>query len=214
MFLTIRWDMKAGLLAALVASFIVFIFAGAISALTCFVGFTFLGLIMGLTIKRGYNFIEVIGINTLVSISSKLLLIGLVFLIMGQNPLSETLSFSEEGLKKGLSFFPQEGGIDVEMIASFIHMVLPAAVFIASLFDTVLNFLLGSWIGKRLDIKFPPFPPFENLQLPRSIFGLLLWDGFRSVWRSYFWGKIGLNLRMVTQVLFSSRGIRGILFSG
>ena len=56
------------------------------------------------------SFIEVIGINTLVSISSKLLLIGLVFLIMGQNPLSETLSFLEEGLKKGLSFFPQEGG--------------------------------------------------------------------------------------------------------
>ena len=52
-----------------------------------------------------------------------------------------------------------------------------------------------------MDIKFPPFPPFENLQLPRSIFWALLWDGFRSVWRSYFWGKIGLNLRMVTQVL-------------
>ncbi len=178
MFLTIRWDMKAGLLAALVASFIVFIFAGAISALTCFVGFTFLGLIMGLTIKRGYNFIEVMGINTLVSISSKLLLIGLVFLIMGQNPLSETLSFLEEGLKKGLSFFPQEGGIDVEMIASFIHMVLPAAVFIASLFDTVLNFLLGSWIGKRLILNFS-LSSFENLvNCPDLFFGLLLWDGF------------------------------------
>lgn len=208
MFLTIRWDMKAGLLAALVASFIVFIFAGAISALTCFVGFTFLGLIMGLTIKRGYNFIEVMGINTLVSISSKLLLIGLVFLIMGQNPLSETLSFLEEGLKKGLSFFPQEGGgIDVEMIASFIHMVLPAAVFIASLFDTVLNFLLGSWIGKRLDIKFPPFPPFENLQLPRSIFwAFALGWLFVLFGGATFWGKIGLNLRMVTQVLFLVQG--------
>ena len=95
---------------------------------------------MGLTIKRGYNFIEVIGINTLVSISSKLLLIGLVFLIMVKT-LFQKLCLFRRRFEKGLSFFLREGGgIDVEMIASFIHMVLPAAVFIASLFDTVLNF--------------------------------------------------------------------------
>ena len=36
MFLTIRWDMRAGLLAAVVASFIVFAFAGVVAAVTCF----------------------------------------------------------------------------------------------------------------------------------------------------------------------------------
>ena len=48
---------------------------------------------MGFTIKRNYSFIEVIGTNTLVSILSKLSLIGLVFLMAGQNPLLESLSF-------------------------------------------------------------------------------------------------------------------------
>ncbi|HXL01671.1 MAG TPA: YybS family protein [Candidatus Atribacteria bacterium] len=207
MFLTIRWDMRAGLLAALVASFIVFIFAGVVSALTCFVGFTLLGLIMGLTIKRGYNFIEVIGINTLVSISSKLLLIGLVILIMGQNPLAESLSFLEEGLKKGLSFLPSEGGINVEDIINLIRMALPATVIVASILDTVLNFLLGGWIGKRLGIKFPPFPPFGEWQLPKSIFwAFALGWLFVLFGGTTFWGKIGLNLQMVTQILFLVQG--------
>ena len=48
-----------------------------------------------------------------------------------------------------LSFLPAEGGVNVETIINFIHMVLPATVVIASLLDTVLNFLLGSWIGKE-----------------------------------------------------------------
>ena len=56
MFLTIRWDMKAGLLAALVASFIVFIFGRHI-CFNLFCRFTF-GINYGLTIKRGYNFIS------------------------------------------------------------------------------------------------------------------------------------------------------------
>ncbi len=213
MFLTIRWDMRAGLLAALVASFIVFIFSGVISALTCLVGFTLLGLIMGLTIKRGYNFIEVIGINTLVSISSKLSLIGLAFLIMGQNPLAESLSFLEEGLQKGLSFFPSEGGMSVDVIMSFIRMVLPATVIIASILDTVLNFLLGSWIGKRIGIKFPSFPPFEEWQLPKSIFwAFALGWLFVLVGGTTFWGKIGLNLQMVTQILFLVQGASVIYY--
>lgn len=207
MFLTIRWDMRAGLLAALVASFIVFAFAGVVAAVTCFLGFTLLGLAMGFTVKRNYNFIEVIGINTLVSILSKLSLIGLVFLMVGQNPLWESLSFLEESLEKVFSFLPAEGGINTETIISLIRMVLPATVVIASLLDTMLNFLLGSWIGKRIGIKFPYLPPFEKWQLPRSIFWAFAFGWlFVLLGGDTFWGKIGLNLQMVTQILFLIQG--------
>ncbi|HOQ67656.1 MAG TPA: YybS family protein [Candidatus Atribacteria bacterium] len=207
MFLTIRWDMRAGLLAAVVASFIVFAFAGVVAAVTCFLGFTLLGLAMGFTIKRNYSFIEVIGTNTLVSILSKLSLIGLVFLMAGQNPLLESLSFLEESLEKMLSFLPAEGGVNVETIINFIHMVLPATVVIASLLDTVLNFLLGSWIGKRIGIEFPSFPPFREWQLPRSIFwAFVLGWLFVLLGGTTFWGKIGLNLQMITQILFLIQG--------
>ena len=71
-------------------------------------------------------------------------------------------------------------------------MVLPAAVFIASLL-TLLNFLLGSWIGKRLDIKFPPFLLLRTATVQTIFWAFALGWLFVLFGGATFWGKIGLN---------------------
>ncbi|MGQ9621995.1 MAG: YybS family protein [Candidatus Caldatribacteriaceae bacterium] len=206
MFLVIRWDVQRGMLAACVASILVLFLAGPMQALTCLVGFTLLGIVMGLTIRRGYNLFEVIALNTGVSLLSKLILLGIALLVMGRNPLAESLSLLEETIKK--TAWIAANLPNSRELLEYLKLIIPAVLVVASLFDTACNFLLGRWVGKKIGLSFPDIPPFSAFSLPKSVFWafvlgwvLILFGGSSTL------GKIGMNVQMVTQLLFLLQGL-------
>lgn len=208
MFLVIRWNWKTGLLASLVASGIVFAFAGIVQALTCLLGFTLLGITMGLTIRKGWSSLEVIAWNAVVSLLSKLTLVGIAIILVGRNPLLENIAIMEEALGNVTRFLKNVGEINVQSLIDFMKLVLPAVLILASLFDTTLNFFLGRLVGQKLRIHFPEVASFGQWQMPRSVFWafvlswlLVLTGG------STFLGKVGVNLQVVTQILFLVHGL-------
>ncbi len=208
MFLVIRWHWKVGLLAALVASLIVFVFAGVMQALTCLLGFTLLGIVMGLTIRKGWSSLEVIGWNTLVSLLSKLSLIGLALLVLNKNPITENIVIMEEALQSVSQWFQNVGETNIRSIIDFMRLALPAILIVASLFDTTFNFLLGRFVGQKIGLRFPDFVPFSQWQMPRSVFWAFVLSWFLVLaGGSTFLSKIGLNLQIVTQVLFFIQGL-------
>ncbi len=208
MFLVIRWNWKVGFLASLVASFVVFAFAGITQALTCLIGFTLLGIVMGMTIKKGWSSLEVIAWNTVVSLLSKLALIGVALLVVGKNPLTENIAIMEEALHNVSRLFKGVGEANIQSIIDFMKLALPAVLIIASLFDTALNFLLGRLVGRKIGIRFPEIASFGQWQMPRSVFWafVLSWI-FLLVGGSTFLGKVGINLQIVTQMLFLVHGL-------
>jgi len=206
MFLVIRWDARLGILASCVASLLVFALAGFLQAMTCLLGFSLLGIAMGLTVKRGYDFPEILLVNTLVSLFSKFVLLGVVLLATGKNPLTENLLLLEETVRRtpwvGQNL-PGAGDL-----VSLIKLVMPALLIVASLFDTGCNFLLGRWIGKRIGLAFPEVPPFSEWRLPRSVFwAFVLGWVFILFGGTSLLGRIGVNVQVVTQLLFLLEGL-------
>lgn len=206
MFLVIRWGVRVGFLASVVASILVFGFAGLMQAVTCLVGFSLLGIAMGITIRRGYALFEILALNTGVSLLSKLALIGIAFAVAGKNPLTENIRLFEEVLKRTPWISHNSPG--VEGFVELVRLTLPALLIVASFLDTACNFFLGQWIGRRFGIAFPSVPPFSEWRLPKSVF----W-AFALGWvcilfgGSTVLGKIGLNLQIVTQLLFLFQGL-------
>lgn len=206
MFLVIRWGVRIGFLASVVASILVFGFAGLMQAVTCLVGFSLLGIAMGTTIRRRYALFEVLALNTGISLLSKLALVGIALVVVGKNPLTENIRFLEEALKRTPWISQNLPG--VESFVELVRLVLPALLIVASFLDTACNFFLGRLIGRRLGIAFPDVPPFSEWRLPRSV----LW-AFVLGWVCIFFGgstilgKIGLNLQVVTQLLFLFQGL-------
>lgn len=206
MFLVIRWGVRVGFLASTVASMLIFGLAGLMQAITCLVGFSLLGIAMGATIRKKYALFEVLALNTGVSLLSKLALIGIALAVVGKNPLTENIHFLEETLKRAP--WVSQNLPNIESFVELVRLAIPALLVVASLFDTICNFLLGRWIGKRLGIPFPDVPPFSEWRLPKSVF----W-AFALGWVLIFlggstaFGKIGLNLQIVTQLLFLFQGL-------
>ncbi|MDK2896183.1 MAG: hypothetical protein PWP04_303 [Candidatus Atribacteria bacterium] len=213
MFLVIRWDLKTGLLAAGVASLVVFAFAGILQALVCLLGFSFLGVIMGLAIKRGLEWLEVIAWGTMISLLSKVALMGLALLLIGENPVAQSIAIMEDVLNQNSKFLGDVGEEGVKMLIQVIRLSLPGILIVASLFDTVLNFILGSWVGKKIDILFPEIPPFSLWRLPRSVAWVFILGWILVIFGGVtFWGQVGLNVQIVTQTLFLVQGASVIYF--
>ncbi len=206
MFLVIRWNARVGILASCVASILVFALAGFMQAVTCLVGFSLLGITMGVMVKKRYALPEILVLNTGVSLLSKLALIGVALIAVGKNPLVENIRFLEETLQRT----PWVSGNlpNVESFVELVQLVLPALLVVASLFDTVCNFLLGQWVGKRIGFSFPDVPPFSEWQLPKSVFwAFVLGWVFVLLGNSSILGRIGINLQLVTQLLFLFQGL-------
>ncbi|MBC7216815.1 MAG: YybS family protein [Candidatus Caldatribacterium sp.] len=206
MFLVIRWGARVGILASFVASALVFTLAGLMQAVTCLVGFSLLGIAMGVTVRRRYALPEILILNTGVSLLSKLALVGIALIVAGKNPLVENIRLLEETLKR-TPWIPQNLP-GTEGLLELVQLIMPALLLVASLFDTGCNFLLGRWIGKRLGLSFPEIPPFSEWRLPRSVFWVFVlgWV-FVLFGGPSVLGKIGINLQIVTQLLFLFQGL-------
>lgn len=206
MFLVIRWGARVGILASFVASALVFTLAGLMQAVTCLVGFSLLGIAMGVTVRRKYALPEILILNTGVSLLSKLALVGIALVVAGKNPLVENIRLLEETLKR-TPWIPQNLP-GTEGLLELVQLIMPALLLVASLFDTGCNFLLGRWIGKRLGLSFPEIPPFSEWRLPRSVFWVFVlgWV-FVLFGGPSVLGKIGINLQIVTQLLFLFQGL-------
>lgn len=206
MFLVIRWGIRIGFLASIVSSLLVLGLAGFMQAVTCLVGFSLLGIAMGVTIRKRYALFEILALNTGVSLLSKLALIGIALVAVGKNPLIENIRFLEETLKRAP--LVSQNLPNVESFVELVRLVIPALLVIASFLDTVFNFLLGWWIGKRLGVSFPDIPPFSEWRLPKSvIWAFALGWIFILFGGSTVFGKVGLNLQIVTQLLFLFQGL-------
>jgi len=211
LFLVIRWDLRTGLLAAGVATLIV-AFTGLIPALLC-ISYTLIGVFLGYAIKKRYSFFEVIGFGSVVSLLSKLALIGMALALTGKNPITENLQIMEEAFQKTSQMFGNLGEDTFKQVLNMVSLALPAILVVASVFDTTLNFFLGKWVGKRIGITFPEYPAFRNWRFPVSVFWMFILSWvFVLFGGNTVFGKIGLNLQIVTQTLFIVQGVAIVYF--
>jgi uncharacterized protein YybS (DUF2232 family) len=189
--LIVRRDLKTGLMATIVAAFLVTLVVGPVRAFFLILQFGGLGLIYGYLFKAKVSSGNALLGGALVAAASTALTMGLSFLIMGGS-LANLEVTSRETAAAMIEAYRQAGVLDEmtngemtpeEMAEAMVQMMLvllPGALVIGGVFSAFINFLLSRAVVKRLGLYSPYLPPFRRWQLPwymvwGFIAGLGLW---------------------------------------
>ncbi|GHS91910.1 hypothetical protein AGMMS49957_18720 [Synergistales bacterium] len=133
---------------------------------------------LGLTLPLGRvkKGAECLFLCVVVSILSKLLLLGLMTSLRGQNP----FMMDAESMRIFLSQMTQSIGGDVEeanevasRMADIAAWMMPSLILLSSIFDSFFNYKLCEILQRKLSLRrtFPPLTPFDSWRFPQS----LLW---------------------------------------
>ncbi len=190
--LVVRQGVRFGVAAAVAASAVLSLFAGPLLALRMCVAFAPVGLVLGWGIGRGWSGVRTFLAGLAASVASKLLAFLLLFFLMGIDPWQAQLDGLTQAFSTTLSMY-EDMGLDAAAVAqsrgeieaalTMIGKLAPLVVLIMGLSDTVVLFLLGGRILRRLGSAAPQLPPFGAWRLP---VGFLYLFGFSLV--GLYWG--------------------------
>lgn len=208
--LVVRHGLRWGIMAVLVSGIIMALLIEPMISLRMVLSFAPTGLMLGVAFREQWSGAKTFGSALLVSIVAKLLSLGFLFLVTSVNPLSLELEAMKGGFNQTFAIYEQMGmdpaaleksREDIARGMEFLSMLLPLVVFIMGLFDTVLGYLVGSRVLRRLGHQVPQLPPFSEWHLPQFFLYLLgfalvglYWGGTREIKWLY---QIAMNLNMV-----------------
>ncbi|SMB87708.1 Uncharacterized conserved protein YybS, DUF2232 family [Desulfonispora thiosulfatigenes DSM 11270] len=190
----VRNDFRIGFISSLVAGFLVAMLAGPIMAVTFYIQFMSMALAYGYLFKKKTKAGKIIIAGTAVSVISTLLLLMISFAIINTDfetqkdfmlqTVDETMIMYE---KYGLLDQITEQGISkeefkkamVDSVNLFIT-VLPAILILASIFSSVINFIVTRSILRRFGHEVDKLPPFSQWRLPwYAVWGVIFgWGSY------------------------------------
>ncbi|GAW93713.1 YybS family protein [Calderihabitans maritimus] len=208
----VRHDLRTGVMAAVVASILVFLFSDPLRGLFLVIQSIGIGLLYGHLFKLRYPAGRTVLLGSVVSGLSTFLLIGLSSLILGVqfNDIGNQL---DKSMEQAIEFYRQTGllerlterGISEEMfreqmqyLVNLFKILIPGGLILSSIAVAILNFVIARLVLKRLKISVPEVPPFRYWQLPwYSTWGfiaglalLLVGDHWHLTWAS----NVGKNV--------------------
>lgn len=217
--LSMRYGLKRGIGSSLIASFLILLVTGPFQAFLFLFNSAVIAIAVGYLVGRGFKAGEVVFYGALVSLLSKIIFFAISALIVGINPLELNLKLIQDALKSSMDLYERLGLLpkgshpfneSLESFLSYLRVVFPAVIIVASAFDAFLTFVVSGWVLRRVDGYFPSLPPFSEWRLPRSIFwgigvGVLLsvlGESFSNVYLSH----AGANLQLVFGFLLLIQG--------
>lgn len=218
--LTVRQGVRLGAGAAAASSAVLSLFAGPLLALRMCVAFAPVGLVLGWGIRRGWSGTRTFLAGLVSSVASKLAAFFLLFFVMGIDPWQAQLDGLTQAFSSTLSMY-EDMGLDAAAVAqsrdeietalAMIGKLAPLVMLIMGFSDTVVLFLLGGRVLRRLGSAAPQLPPFSAWRLPVSflyLFGFslvgLYWGGTRELPAVY---TAALNANMAAML---AGGIQGL----
>ena len=222
--LGLRHSLRHAILGTGVAGILTLIFSGPLGGLFFTLGFGVLGVGLGVLAKKYDHAEEILLYGVLVSLASKLLLMGVATAVTGINPFSVDPDQMRLTMQQAFDLVGGWGGqgapatlepVRAQMEASFqiIPLIFPALLVMAGALDCWLSYAVSAAVLQRLgQRRLPPIPPFDTWRFPRSLVWALLaslvfplLDGGGEGRGILF--RAGINLRMVVTMLFLLQGM-------
>ena len=104
----------------------------------------------------------------------------------------------------------------LDQFSRFSWKILPAGLALGFFFEALLNYIIASAVLKRLGYKIPRLGKFLEFKLPwYTVWLLILTIVFTAVghkFSSELFDTIGLNLQLLSSLLFSVHGLAVVLF--
>jgi uncharacterized protein YybS (DUF2232 family) len=222
--LTMRVGLELGILSTLVAAALVGILVEPYQAIMVILGSGFIGIALGGALREKLSPGKVLFMGSIASLTSKILIILILawFVkapILGTpETMGELLSSVEEMVRS--RGFPEE---DVEELLtgikgmiSFISLIFPAILAMASVFDTYINFTLTRFVSKRLGQEIPGLPPFTEWRVPWQLTWVYVLSVLTvSAGQSFgigFLYALGMNIYYITVYAFMIAGLAVVAY--
>ena len=222
--LGLRHSLRHALLGTVVAGLLTVIFSGPLGGLFFTLGFGVLGVGLGVLARKYANAEEILLYGILISLGSKLLLMGAATAITGINPFSVDPEQMRLTMQQAFDMVGGWGGqgssaalepLRTQMEASFqmIPLIFPALLVMAGAMDCWLSYAVSGIVLRRLgEQRLPPILPFDTWRFPRSLVWALLASILFPLLDHGGHGRgilfrAGVNLRMVVTMLFLLQGM-------
>jgi uncharacterized protein YybS (DUF2232 family) len=230
MLLVIRWGMRTGVLAGIVASLILLQFFGPLMALSGATIFAPIGLTLGWGVRRGSSAQITILAGSAAFLGSMLAGVALAYLVLHQNILGQLIQVQIKGFQMAMGPLerlgaPQQQLDDMRLLFSpycgehhcfvpimqqFLQTVFPTLLALAALFWTFLCYTVGRSVLRRIGHEIPQVPGMLTWRLSPQLAMGLLWTSAAlsvvSLWVPQLAGVV-LNAVILNLFLFAFLGV-------
>lgn len=205
--LIVRHGLQWGIMSAITAGILTAILVEPLVAIRLLIAFAPGGIALGLGYRKKWSGTNVFLNGMIVSLISKVLALGLVFLVTGIHPFSMQFDMMDQSFEKSVEMY-QSMNMTPEQIAAarenftgnmaMVRQLLPLVVILMGVLDTSVNFIVGGKVLRRLGNDVVTFPKFKDWRL--SAFFAYLY-GFSLV--GMYWGS-SRELALLYQVSFNA----------
>jgi len=218
--LGIRHGFKWSVMATIVAGAIIAILMHPLQAVSIVVGFGLIGIVLGYAFRAGFGPFRAIMWGAVASLVSKLAIIGIGILVMGINPLNFDSATMDKTLVQALEIYRGLGipeatlapmAEQMRTMFKLLQLIMPAALVLAAVFDTYLNFVVARAVLRKLGHHIASFPPFKEWILPRYVlyafilaFAIMLFGQHQGI---DLLSRIGTNILVVSNILLLLQGM-------
>jgi uncharacterized protein YybS (DUF2232 family) len=218
--LGVRHGYKWSLMATVVAGILIAILLHPLHAVTVAIGFGLTGIALGHCFRRNFSPVVSVLAGSVASLVSKMIVLGISAAVLGINPLADYTGAMGGAVDQAIDFYRSFGMKEEDLakvaqnlraMIDMMKLILPAGFVMASVFDTYLNFLVARAVLRKLGHQIGAFPIFSTWNFtPKALAAfiismvLIYWGKSKNI---EFLANAGLNLQVVTSMLFVIQGI-------
>lgn len=218
--LGVRHGYKWSIMATVVAGATIAMLMHPLHALGVVVGFGLIGIALGYAFRMKFSASKTMLWGTIASLISKAALLAISSIVTGINPLNMQGDLMAKAVEQAVEIYRGFGMGEQELskmresmqaMIDLMKVILPAGFLMASVVDTLINFLIAKTILKKLGHHTSSFPPFKHWCLPIYIvyfFALALvmiyWGNSREI---LLLSQVGMNLQVITSMLILVQGL-------
>jgi len=173
-----RNGLKWSILSLIVAGIIVAMLLSPVMAITEVLILGIVGLAMGEAMRRQMSPAQVLSVGTLATLVSLALSIAAGFYLLDINVFKQLTEAVEQSMSLSTDIYNKIGlpASQMEIVQTqmantmkALKMLLPAAFFLSAPITVFINYWVATKVLARMGDYFPPFPPFSQWKLPKSL---------------------------------------------
>ncbi len=190
--LIVRHGVKWGVMAVVVAGVLTAALVEPAVSLRLALAFAPGGIVLGMCFRGNRPPVQTLTAGIVTSMAAKLVSLGLLFAMTGIEPFSMQFQMMEDSFDQTIELYRNMGMSEDQLTdardnltqnLALIRLLVPLVVVLMGLTDTMINYLVGSMVLRRLDHDVRSLPPFAEWKLPPVFIYLF---GFSLV--GAYWG--------------------------
>ena len=218
--LGVRHGLKWSIMATVVAGIVTAVVIHPLQAVTVAVGFGLIGIALGYALRAGFSPARTLLLGTAASLAAKVAMLALAAAVMGINPLTQQFGDMEAALTQVLAFYRHLGlseqdlaqtGATLHSMVDLMRIIFPAALTLAAVADTYLNYLVARLVLRKMGQATPSLPPFVTWSLPPYVFFVYAAAALAAFagrhWALTWLYDSGMNIQIVASMLLLVQGL-------